>query len=252
MDATIDFLTRHAGLLVSLALGASAILLLLPRDPDRPLRRAVGGLVGGLALVVLTFTTFQAGEDVIPDGLFLLFAGLAVASGTLTVTHRNPVYASLWFALATLSVCGLFMLRSALFLGAAAIVVYAGAIIVTFLFIILLAQQQGLAAYDRRAVRPVATTVTAFVLLGALLVSMRAWTDAGRAEPATAYVLPPPEIAATANPFSTPDEGTGGMRALGRSLFGDYLFAVEMAGTLLLVAAVGAIAIAPRRAGGHL
>jgi NADH-quinone oxidoreductase subunit J len=42
------------------------------------------------------------------------------------------------------------------------------------------------------------------------------------------------------------------MQGLGRSLFGDYLFAVELAGTLLLVAAVGAIAIAPRRARGTL
>ncbi len=60
--------------------------------------------------------------------------------------------------------------------------------------------------------------------------------------------------AAEANPLSRPVEGAelGTMRGLGRSLFGDYLFAVEVAGTLLLVAAIGAIALAPRRSQGTL
>ena len=57
-----------------------------------------------------------------------------------------------------------------------------------------------------------------------------------------------------ANPFSQlkADQSIGRMHALGRSLFGDYLFAVEMAGSLLLIATIGAIAIAPRRRGGTL
>ena len=67
------------------------------------------------------------------------------------ITSRDPVYAALWFALATLGVCGLFLLQSAPFLAAATIIVYAGAIIVTFLFVIMLAQQQGRSVYDHRA-----------------------------------------------------------------------------------------------------
>jgi NADH-quinone oxidoreductase subunit J len=60
-------------------------------------------------------------------------------------------------------------------------------------------------------------------------------------------------LVAEANPLSRAGEGEiGTMRGLGRSLFGDYLFAVELAGTLLLVGAVGAIAIAPRRSRGTL
>jgi NADH-quinone oxidoreductase subunit J len=64
-------------------------------------------------------------------------------------------------------------------------------------------------------------------------------------------VNPPTTVA---NPLSQPPgaETVGTMQGLGRSLFGDYLFAVELAGTLLLVATVGAIAIAPRRARGTL
>jgi NADH-quinone oxidoreductase subunit J len=48
------------------------------------------------------------------------------------------------------------------------------------------------------------------------------------------------------------DEPIDTMDALGRSMFGDYLFAVELGGTVLLIASIGAIAIAPRRAGGNL
>jgi NADH-quinone oxidoreductase subunit J len=64
--------------------------------------------------------------------------------------------------------------------------------------------------------------------------------------------LPPPE-SIDAHPFSRPPAGElGRVRGLGRSLFGDYLFAVELAGTLLLIATIGAIAIAPRRSQGTL
>ena len=70
------------------------------------------------------------------------------------ITSRNPVYAALWFALATLSTCGLFLLQSAPFLAAATIIVYAGAIIVTFLFVIMLAQQAGATVYDQRSRQP--------------------------------------------------------------------------------------------------
>jgi NADH-quinone oxidoreductase subunit J len=182
------------------------------------------------------------------DFLFYLFSAVAFASGTCMVTSRNPVYAALWFALTTLAVCGLFLLRSAPFLAAATAIIYAGAIIVTFLFVIMLAQQLGAPRYDRQANRPLPAVIVAFTLLGALLVVIQEWREAAPAAPAAAV-----NVAAPANPLSRPADGElGTMRGLGRSLFGDYLFAVELAGTLLLVAAIGAIAIAPRRSQGTL
>ncbi len=68
-----------------------------------------------------------------------------------TVTSRNPVYSALWFASVVLSTSGLFLLADAPFLAAGTIIVYAGAIIVTFLFVIMLAQMEGKAHYDRAA-----------------------------------------------------------------------------------------------------
>jgi NADH-quinone oxidoreductase subunit J len=145
--------------------------------------------------------------------------------------------------------CGLFLLRSAPFLAAATVIVYAGAIVVTFVFVIMLAQQAGATPYDQRARQPVVATFAAFILL-ALILGM---LDRSRVEvPTQSLTIAAPGVAA--NPFSRPDgtKSLARMRSLGRSLFGDYLFAVELAGTLLLVATIGAIAIAPRRRRGTL
>ena len=70
-------------------------------------------------------------------------------------------------------------------------------------------------------------------------------------------MTPSPETKAPAKPgnllsAADPDHAVGDLKGLGRSLFSDYLFAVELAGTLLLVASIGAIALAPRREQGAL
>src|SRR5262249_56183228 len=101
--------------------------------------------------------------------LFYAFAALAVAGGVLLVTHHNPVYAALSFSLVVLSTCGLFLLQAAPFLMAATTIVYAGAIVVTFLFVIMLAQQEGISSADQRSREPFLATVAGFVLLGPLL-----------------------------------------------------------------------------------
>ena len=83
-----------------------------------------------------------------------VFGIMAIVGGLLTVTSRNPVYSALWFASVVLSTSGLFLLADAPFLAAGTIIVYAGAIIVTFLFVIMLAQMEGKADYDRAARSP--------------------------------------------------------------------------------------------------
>jgi NADH-quinone oxidoreductase subunit J len=177
----------------------------------------------------------------VATGLLWAFGGAALLCGSLMITSRNPVHGALWFALATLSVCGLFLLLDAPFLAAATIIVYAGAIIVTFLFVIMLAQQSGSATYDARSHQPLLATVTSFILLGALLTALR--------QP---LPTPGPIAVNTLSRLHQADEPLGTMHGLGRTLFGDYLFAVELAGTLLLIASIGAIAIAPRREQGGL
>lgn len=242
MNETLSWLPRFAVLLLPLVMGAIAVWWMLPRPHRR--RPVLGTLLGLAALVALGAVWLPPSGEWLHDLPFYLSAGTAVGSAVLMITDRDPVHAALWFALATLAVCGLFLLRSAVFLAAATMIVYAGAIIVIFLFVIMLARQAGLALYDRQAAHPLAATAVSLVLLIGILASLEIWRTG---EDRPRRFLPPPE-ALTANALSEPATGAdyGTLRGLGRSLFGDYLFAVEVAGTLLVVAAVGAIAIAPR------
>lgn len=245
---------QHGGVLVPVLLGAFAISTLLPR----PEKRAwiVGAMCGLAALLAVLGRLAPPTGEWVRDGLFYVFGGGAVVCGTMMITDRNPVYAALWFALVTLCTCGLFLLNSAPFLSVATVIVYAGAIVVTFVFVIMLAQQGGNAGYDASAYQPVLGTFAGFLLMGALLYTLQQWGGLERkSEPLSAsaatFALVPTEI--DDNPLSRPRMGEmGSLNDVGRSLFGDYLFSVELAGTVLLVATIGAIALAPRRAQGTL
>jgi NADH-quinone oxidoreductase subunit J len=242
----MDWLQAHWLLFTSLTLAALGVWWLMPSSWPRS--KAIGVILALAGCGMMASTLDLATEPLIESILFWTFASAALVSGVLMITSRNPVYAALWFALVTLSTCGLFLLQRAPFLAAATIVVYAGAIVVTFLFVMMLAQQSGATIYDQRSRQPLAATVAAFLLLGALLYTLERWD--GDAQAGTVMNT----AAATANPLSRPagDEPIDTMHALGRSMFGVYLFAVELAGTVLLVAAVGAIAMAPRRSEGTL
>src|SRR5262249_49632626 len=101
--------------------------------------------------------------------LFYTFSAIAIIFGTLLITQSNPARAALSFALVVLSTCGLFLLQAAPFLMAATTIIYAGAIIVTFLFVLMLAQQEKHADADWRSREPLLASIAGFVLLGGLL-----------------------------------------------------------------------------------
>jgi NADH-quinone oxidoreductase subunit J len=269
MNSIVDWTIAHRTPLVPLVFGFAALYLLMPRGGT--FLRPVGIVLGLVALGGLCFVLVPPGMT-LHAFLFYLFAGVAIVAATATITYHNPIYSALSFALVTLCVCGLFLLRGAQFLAAATVIIYAGAIVVTFLFIIMLARQSGNAPYDRRAREPLLATLATFVLLGGLLFTIDAWAlerggnqtaaipagrlaaaeTAGTGRRSLAGFVP---IPAGAEPHSNSRlraGEAGRLRALGRSLFSDYLVAVELAGTLLLVAGVGAVAIAPRRSTGKL
>jgi NADH-quinone oxidoreductase subunit J len=243
----MDWLADNKLIVTSLALMGLGVWWLMPSTWPRS---RVGGWLlaivgGGLLASRLHVATGPLAESI----LFWIFSIGALVCAVLMITSRKPVYAALWFALVTFSTCGLFLLQSAPFLAAATVIVYAGAIIVTFLFVMMLAQQAGATVYDQRARQPLMATIIAFVLLGALVYTIKIW-DVHRAAAGATEA----RAAVTANSLSQPVENQpiGTMHGLGRSLFGDYLFAVELAGTLLLIASIGAIAMAPRRPEGTL
>jgi NADH:ubiquinone oxidoreductase subunit 6 (subunit J) len=154
------------------ALGFVAVFVLLPRPRSAP--RALGLAVATLALLLTGVLIVPATGLDVEVILFYAFAGIAIIAGGLLVTQSNPARAALSFALVVLSTCGLFLLQAAPFLMAATTIIYAGAIVVTFLFVIMLAQQEGISSADQRSREPLLASFTGFVLLGALLYVLHA------------------------------------------------------------------------------
>src|SRR5438093_2832674 len=148
-------------------LGAMGIYLLLPRV--RPYPAVWGAGISAMALLLAGFTLIRGGMGAPENLLFYCFSAIAIVSGTLLISQQNPVHAALSFAMVVLSTCGLFLLQAAPFLMAATIIIYAGAIVVTFLFVIMLAQQEGVSSADQRSREPFLATVAGFILLGAML-----------------------------------------------------------------------------------
>ena len=231
-------------------LGAVGMWLMLPRGSHRG--RWLGvlcalsslGLYGYLAprmYLAEETTAALAGEIV-----FMLLATVTVVSAAATVSMRNPVYSAIWFAMSLLGTSGLFLYQGAQFLAVATIVVYAGAILVTFLFVLMLAQPKGHAYYDRLSWEALLSAGTGAVLVGVLTMAI---DSSMKSEGATAGL----SSSASSSPDGTAAQASSGTPSgvlaeqhvahLGAQLFSKYLIAVEVVGTLLLVALVGAVAI---------
>jgi NADH-quinone oxidoreductase subunit J len=210
--------------------GALALWLMLPRGtaPGRMLGLLLGlaslGLFGSLLWPLGT-----RGDDV----LFWVLAGVTLIAAVATVTFRNPVYCAVWFALSLLGTAGLFFVQGAQFLAVATIVVYAGAILVTFLFVLMLAQSGGRAFYDRITWEPLLASATGSVLIGVLTMAIVG------SSLQNAPVLTPDQLKKLDENILSGEH----VAHLGAELFSHYLVPVEVAGTLLLVALVGTIAM---------
>jgi NADH-quinone oxidoreductase subunit J len=222
-------------------LGVAGLLILVPRGVNSSSLRNVGVLCA-----VLSGATFALSAPPVPSSvMFWFLAFVTLGSGVAMISVHNPVYSALWFAASLVGTSGIFLMQGAQFLGVATIVVYAGAIVVTFLFVIMLAQPEGHAAYDRMswsAFTKPAAIFSAALILGVLLGAMHNWFPSSKAESQERLGLY----------VKTTDEqlNKGGVldkhhtAHLGRELFSKQLIAVEVAGTLLMAALVGAIAIA--------
>lgn len=148
-------------------LGCAAIYLLLPRP--RPYPTLAGASLGTLTLIATGILIVRTGSVSVESVLFYAFSAIAIVAGTLLVSQHNPARAALSFTLVILSSCGLFLLLAAPFLMAATIIIYAGAIVVTFLFVLMLAQQAGLSSADLRSREPLFSAIAGFAFLGAIL-----------------------------------------------------------------------------------
>jgi NADH-quinone oxidoreductase subunit J len=161
-----------------IVLGAIGVFVALPRRKPGP--RGFGALIaaGGAGIVLVTLTVTLLQTDATLNLFFHLFGFLALASALRVITHRRPVYSALWFIFTILSTSGLFILLSAEFLTFALIIIYAGAILITYLFVIMLASQApseeeaaSISGYDAQSREPLVAVLAGFVLL-AVLTSM--------------------------------------------------------------------------------
>ncbi len=159
-------------LYTSSLLGAIALYLLL--RPGVRSVKVVGALLG-LGALAWVVRESAAGADERPALLFVLFSLIAIGAAVRMITHHRPVYAALYFVLVVLSSAGLFLLLEAEFMAFALIIVYAGAILITYLFVLMLAQQaqsdddpESQPEYDRVPREPAAAVVVGFVMLALL------------------------------------------------------------------------------------
>jgi len=241
-----------AGTLLAAGVTSAAVSLwlLLPRGTQSPASMRLGTVLGLLALAAFVATGQRLGS-IGEEAVFLIVSLVAVVAGAATIVTRSPVYSAIWFALALAGVAGVLLVLGAQFLGVATIVVYAGAILVMFLFVLMLAQPSGMAPYDRVSSEPLLSAVAGAVLLGLLTLSIGRLTAAPAAccntpSRAAAMADAAPVAPAAADVAKADRMESDQVARLGAELFGRHLLAVEVAGVLLLASLVGAIAVVSR------
>jgi NADH-quinone oxidoreductase subunit J len=241
------YLVQPMVILLLCVVGGVGTVFLLPGPKQSP---KIGGpllMLAGLALALLVFGA-EAGRVSSDTGpYFWIFSAIAIVGAVRVVTHPRPVYSALYFVLTVFASAGLFILMYAEFMAAALVLIYAGAILITYVFVIMLAASAqspsdrsplaGLAECDLVSREPFTAACIGFALMGVLLFVI--FDKAEQLPPAS----PPPSA-----PSLMPEEDIhGSTQSIGQYLFQDQMVNLELAGLILTVSMVGAIVIARRR-----
>jgi len=162
--------------------------------------------------------------------IFFVSAIVAVFSAAMMITQRNPIASVLYFILSLVAQAVCYIQLGALFVGAMLVIVYAGAIMVLFLFVIMLLNLRG--SEDLDAPRAPVSRFTKY-LVSVLLITELVFVIRTAVIPAT-----------TTGVESMPVDNFGEVAAVSKLLFTRYLYPFELTGVLLLVAIVGAVVLA--------
>jgi NADH-quinone oxidoreductase subunit J len=166
--------------------------------------------------------------------LFYGFAAFTVVGSLFVIVQKNPIYSIVSLILAFFGLAGLYVLLQAPFVAVVQIIVYAGAILVLFLFVVMLLNvpREDAAGWDRLHPlhRPGATRIGA--LLAVMLIGQLAWT-----------LYRTPGISGEIGEGTT---GISDVGELGRVLFTDYMFAFEVTSILIVTAMIGAVLLSRR------
>jgi NADH-quinone oxidoreductase subunit J len=255
--------------------------MLLPSKRNSAPVRGLGGTLVLLAGLLLTLLLVRYAIDATggPGIYFWVFSAIALFGALRVVTHPRPVYAALYFVLTVFATAGRFVLLMAEFMAAALVIIYAGAILVTYVFVIMLAAsttQAGvdkLAEYDAVSREPVVASAVGFALMGILLMVIfdlgqpvhtgyRSYTysattsspkDNSQVEVSDEIDAPNAMAARQSvqrDLMLSPDrdpEPAYSVQALGRYLFREQAVNLELSGLILTLGMIGAILIARRR-----
>ncbi len=162
--------------------------------------------------------------------IFYVFSAILVFAASRVITVRNPVFAAMFLVLTFFTCAGIWMLLEAEFLAITLVLVYVGAVMVLFLFVVMMLDinveplREGFVSY-----LPVGLLVGAIMLIEMVILVTRNFKSEQFPAPARA------------------DEGYSNTEALGQLLYSKYLFQFEVAAVILLVAIVAAIALTMRR-----
>jgi NADH-quinone oxidoreductase subunit J len=237
--------------------GFGTFLLLPNRQPGAT--RKLGGTVLALTAAIFAIVIIRgaAGHDTSGTGpFFWIFSAIALASAVRVITHPRPVYSALYFIITVFASAGLFVLMYAEFMAAALVLIYAGAILITYVFVIMLASSaqsgesrgplEGLTECDLVSRSPFTACLLGFTVMALLLVVI--FDKAQRALPQGAQTSTPIAAAEASGDQSWSAEAVhGSTQSLGQYLFQSQLVNLELAGLILTIAMVGAIVIARRR-----
>lgn len=169
--------------------------------------------------------------------LFWILSILTVISALAVVLVRNPIYSALSLALTMIGVSALFVTLNAYFLAGVQLIVYAGAVMVLFVMVLMLFDlKHELDTFTRGkftgAVKIASIGMLSGLIVGAVLMSRATSPEAGGSA-------------------ATPEIMGDNTKQLGQMLFSQYLFGFEALGVLLLVVAVGAVALSRSKGGTH-
>jgi NADH-quinone oxidoreductase subunit J len=172
---------------------------------------------------------------ILPAIFFYLFSFVLVLSAVMVISAKNPVHAVLFLILAFFNAAGLFVLLGAEFLAMILVVVYVGAVLVLFLFVVMMLDVD-FAELRAGWIKNWPLGALIGLVLAVELISFVAYWAIGSGTAANAGA-PSPDLATT---------GISNTEALGRVLYTDYLFYFEVAGLILLIAMIGAIVLTLR------
>ena len=181
------------------------------------------------------------------ENIFYVLGAIAIGSALLCVLQRSPLAAAMWLVMTMLSLAGMFLILGAPFIAAIQVLVYAGAIMVLFLFVIMLLNL-GHPASDLRGRASWLVTLIGVGAMSAVLLGLAAYGPERLAlEFAGTSDLPPAVVFAAGEGARRAVEAQGVVGGVAGPLFDTYLVPFEVTSILLLAAIVGAVVLAKRK-----